>query len=337
MAGDLPRRPEDEGVGLGAADQVLDAPERDQVDGAGVRVGDGPRVARRRADEGVGSAAADDFTDAGHAARAGGRSGRQVDGHGEGGRGVVECVHTAPAVDPTGHAAAGKDEAVAVLPTDEVLDASERLTIERTGADTGEGPGVRGVGADQGVIAEAAGNDTAQAAASGPYKGIGGGPAREVLDAGERLAVQSPGVGAIDDPGVGRVGADQRVVPPATVDDAAQPAVSGHREGVRAVSASEVLDPGEGQWRERPGGEGAGIRACDGPEVGQAGPHQRVIPGAADDSVDPAEDAVVVRIDDGAGDDHVPLRSQGDRQVAGLVGQVENRGSRVGVVYRRGR
>src|SRR5207249_10086694 len=178
-------------------------------DSAVCHVGDATRMSRRRADEGVGSAAADDGADAGHAARAGGRSGRQVDGHGEGGRGVVERVHTALAVDPTGHAAAGKDEAVAVRPTDEVLDASERLTIERAGADIGEGPGVRGVGADQGVIAEAAGNDTAQAAASGPYKGIGGGPAREVLDTGERLAVESAGVGAVDVPGVGRVGADQ--------------------------------------------------------------------------------------------------------------------------------
>src|SRR5207245_9543763 len=151
----------------------------------------------------------------------------------------------------------------------------------------------------EGGIADAACDDTAQTAAGGPYKGIGGGPAREVLDTGERLAVQSPGVGATDDPGVGRVGTDQRVVPPATVDDAAQPAVSGHGEGVRAVSASEVLDPGEGQWRERPGGEGAGIRACDGPEVGQAGPHQRVIPGAAGDAVDPAEVPVVARTDDG--------------------------------------
>src|SRR5207247_9624395 len=210
MAGDLPRRPEDEGVGLRAADEVLDAAERDQVDRAGVRIGDGPRIARRRADQSVDAAAADDRADAGDAASARGRANRQVDGHGEGGRGVVECVHTAPAVDPTGHAAAGKDEAVAVLPTDEVLDASERLTIERTGADTGEGPGVRGVGADQGVIAEAAGNDTAQAAASGPYKGIGGGPAREVLDAGERLAVESAGGGAVDGPGGGRVGADLR-------------------------------------------------------------------------------------------------------------------------------
>src|SRR5207247_1332416 len=92
---------------------------------------------------------------------------------------IFEGVDAATAVDPTGHAAAGKDEAVAVRTADEVLDAGEGLTVERAGSDAGEGPGVRGVGADQRVVAGAAGNDAADAAARHPLKDVRRSAARQ--------------------------------------------------------------------------------------------------------------------------------------------------------------
>ena len=263
-----------------------------------------------------------------------GRPRCQVNGHADGTGRVIEGIEPGAAVDQTGDAPAGEHEPVAVRATHEVLDPDEGVTVQRPGARAGEDPRVRRIAADQGVVARATREDAAQAAPGGPFEGVGGGPAGEVLDARERLTVQCAGIGAVDDPCVGRVGANQRVAALASRDDTAQAGLGRHDEGVRTRTAFEVLDPAKGDGRKVAGLERTGVGRSDRPDIAQVGSDERVVPGAADHLVHPAERAVATGVDDGPRDRHVPVRSQADGQVARLFGEVEDGRSRLVLLHR---